>query len=69
MSDRNMVACEEDHELITVLKHFKKRQTQKNVDLMRNLCKSHKANDTYKPHNRDSFYRYLEENAHLAALE
>ena len=69
MSDRNMVACDEDHELITVLRHFEKRQTTKNIDLMRNLCKSHKAADAFKPHNRESFYRYLGEEARLDALE
>lgn len=69
MSDKNLVACEEDHEMKTVLKHFKKRETNANVERLRGHCKSHKKDDSYKPHNRDSFYRYINEKNVLAGLE
>ncbi len=69
MSDQNLVSCEQDHELNTVLAHFKKRQTVANREIVRQACRSWKADIAYKPHNRESFYRYLSDKGVLTQLE
>lgn len=69
MTDANLVACNEDHEMKTVLGKFKKSQGHENVEAMRDACKKFKADDAYKPHNRESFYKYLEEKGVLGTLK
>lgn len=59
MQDRQMVACEEEHEIIYVLRKFGKRQTRENIARLQEFCRAHKADPTFAPHNRESFYRYL----------
>jgi hypothetical protein len=69
MSDSNLVACGEEHEMNTILKHFKKRQTESNRLILSAACRNWKADDAYKPHNRESFYKYLSDKGVLARLE
>jgi hypothetical protein len=69
MADRDLVACTEEHEMNTVLARFKKRQTAANRDTLQQACRSWKADAEYKPHNRDSFYQYLEDKQILRQLE
>ncbi len=69
MSDSNLVNCGEDHEMITILRHYGKRTTQANIDKLRRFCKSFKDNDSLKPHNRANFYQYLVNYGLLTQLE
>lgn len=69
MSDRDQVACEEDHEVMYVLKKYEKRQTKENLGKLRDHCRAFKKDDGYKPHNRENFYKYIEEKKVLAGLE
>lgn len=69
MSDANLVACEQEHEMKTVLEHFKKSAGKENLGAMHDACKAFKADDAFKPHNRESFYRYLEAKGILAGLK
>ena len=70
MADKHLVACEQEHEMITVLKHFKKGSSKENVDKMQNACRSWKKDSgaKYKPKNRDNFYKYLQEKGVLGKL-
>lgn len=58
--DAKLIACNQEHELGTVLSHFNKKNTIENRKALQNLCKHFKDLKTYKPHNRVNFYRYLE---------
>jgi hypothetical protein len=69
MSDHNLVACEDDSELNTVLRKFDKRQTNANQDTLRDACRAWKKDDHYTPHNRESFYKYLSDKKILPKLE
>ncbi|MCB1324825.1 MAG: hypothetical protein H7A21_11560 [Spirochaetales bacterium] len=69
MQDRQMVACEEEHEIIYVLRKFGKRQTRENIARLQEFCRAHKADPTFAPHNRESFYRYLNGTGLLVRLE
>jgi len=69
MSDQNLVACEEEHEIKYILEKFDQRQTQNNILTLQGACRAWKDNADYQPHNRDSFYRYIEEKEILAKLE
>lgn len=70
MADKHLVACEQEHEMVTVLKHFKKGSSKENTDKMQNACRSWKKDGgaKYKPKNRDSFYKYLQEKGILGKL-
>jgi pyroglutamyl-peptidase len=70
MADKHLVACEQEHEMVTVLKHFKKGSSKENVDKMQNACRSWKKDGgaKYKPKNRDNFYKYLQEKGILGKL-
>lgn len=71
MADKHLVACEQEHEMVTVLKHFKKGSAKENIEAMRNACRSWKkdASPKYKPKNRVAFYKYLEEKGILGKLK
>lgn len=70
MADKHLVACEQEHEMVTVLKHFKKGFSKENVDKMQNACRAWKKDATtkYKPKNRDTFYKYLQEKGILSKI-
>lgn len=70
MADKHLVACEQEHEMVTVLKHFKKGSVKENVAKMQDACRAWKKDSgtKYKPKNRTSFYRYLEEKGILHKL-
>lgn len=70
MADKHLVACEQEHEMATVLKHFKKGTSKENVDKMQTACRTWKKDSgaKYKPKNRDNFYKYLEEKGILRKL-
>jgi hypothetical protein len=59
-SDWELVACEQDHEMIYILGLYGKSATQVNILDLRTKCKSFKADSNYAPHNRVNFYKYLE---------
>lgn len=53
----------------TILIHFKKRETNENIEKLRNSCRNHKKDSAYSPHNRESFYQYLNDFELLNELE
>jgi hypothetical protein len=70
MADKHLVACEQEQEMASVLKYFKKGTSKENLETMQNACRAWKK-DTgakYKPKNRDNFYKYLEEKGILRKL-
>jgi hypothetical protein len=70
MADKHLVACEQEREMETVLKHFKKGTSKENIDKIQNACRAWKKDSSakYKPKNRDNFYKYLEEKGILRKL-
>ena len=52
----------EKHELNYVLKKYGKKQSSKNHDLLTAKVKDFKGDTGYQPHNRDSFYKYVDDN-------
>lgn len=69
MTDPNLVACENDDEIKYILRKYEKRQTQKNIDTLRRYCRQFKNDPQYKPHNRESFYKYIKDKRVLQSLE
>ena len=67
LSDRESIACNQDHELEYVLKKFQKRLTIKNVEKIRTYCKEFKTK--HKTSDRKVFYEYLKQNNRLRKLE
>ena len=67
--DRALIAFNDKHELQTVLRRFNKRETRINLNVLQAAGKMFKQNALYKPHNRDSFHRYLVEKDILRRLE
>ena len=59
-SDHDLVACEQDHEMMYILQIYGKAQTQSNLLDIRSKCRAFKQDYSYSPHNRANFYRYLE---------
>ncbi len=68
-NDANLVACGQEHEMKAVLSHFEKRGTNDNVEKMQAACKAWKADESYRPANRESFYRYLNDKGLLKGME
>ena len=70
MPDKHLVACEQTHELTTVLKHFKKSNNANNFEKIQNACRAWKkdTNAKYKPKNREKFYKYLTEKGILSKI-
>lgn len=66
--DANLVACNEEHEMAYLCKHLGKRQTKKNISVVKEYCKKFKKQKKYS-HNREGFYKYLETTNVLEKLE
>lgn len=66
--DRALVSSEA-HEMKQVLRTHGKRETQKNVEILREALKQFKKDGRYKKHNRKSFYKYLAKRGVLRRLE
>jgi hypothetical protein len=66
--DEEMIS-KEPHELNYVLKKFGKRQTATNRDKFEAILDQFRANDSYAPHLREDFYRYLDDNNAFADME
>jgi|GEM_PF-2485475 len=60
MKDPDFIS-DETHELNHVLKKYQKRQTKRNRNLLLRFLSAFRADETYKPHNRRDFYRYVED--------
>jgi len=69
MSDANLIACNESYELKTVLKKYGKSTSEENTEKLKTKCKEFKSDDSYKPHNRESFYKYINDKKVLSELE
>lgn len=59
-SDHDLVACEQDHEMIYILGLYGKSATQVNIQDLRTKCRNFKADINFTPKNRKNFYWYLE---------
>ena len=51
--------AKDEHELNYVLKKYEKRQTQENRVKFADMLDAFRKDDSYKPHKRDDFYRYI----------
>jgi large subunit ribosomal protein L30 len=58
--DRDLVS-EEKHELDYLLKKWDKRQNQANRDILTEKLKDFKIDKAYSPHNRENFYKYVDD--------
>ncbi len=67
--DANLVACNQEHEMATILKNFNKVNSKENREVMKKLCKQFKLLESKKPHNRDNFYKYIKTLAEFKTLE
>ncbi|HOJ49725.1 MAG TPA: hypothetical protein PKW55_02835 [Spirochaetota bacterium] len=67
-SDKDLVSKEE-HELNYVLKKYNKRQTKENREKLVESLDNFNKDSNYKPHNRENFYKYIEEKGILSTLE
>lgn len=67
--DRELVACEEEHEIEYILKKFGKRTTKENIAILQEHCRYFKGLPDHGPHNRKNFYRYLDLTDILLELE
>lgn len=68
MADRDMIACDQAHEMESVLRYFGKSRSKDNIAKMQDICKAFKKDASVKPHNRSSFYEYLEKKKMLSGL-
>ena len=59
-SDRESISTEE-HELNYLLKKYEKRQTEENREILTDLIKEWKGDAEFAPHNRDSFYDWVDD--------
>ena len=67
-SDAEMIS-KQPHELNYVLKKYNKRQTADNREKFVNLLDEFRADDGYKPHLREDFYRYIEDKNAFDAMD
>ncbi|HNZ28101.1 MAG TPA: OmpA family protein [Spirochaetota bacterium] len=67
-SDRNMVSSE-DHELNYVLRKWGKKQSIANRNILAGYLKDFKADDAFRPHNRENFYKYIDQKFLKSNLE
>jgi|GEM_PF-55779 len=67
-SDRDLVS-NEDHELNYLLQKWEKKQTKENREILSNCLKEFKSNEDYKPHNRENFYKYIDDKKIKKLLE
>lgn len=67
-SDRDMISSE-DHELNYVLRKWGKKQSIANREILADYLKDFKADDTFQPHNRENFYKYIDQKFLKSNLE
>ncbi|MBP7553002.1 MAG: OmpA family protein [Spirochaetes bacterium] len=67
-SDRDMISSE-DHELNYVLRKWEKKQSIANREVLAGYLKDFKADDTFQPHNRENFYKYIDQKFLKSNLE
>ena len=67
--DRDLVACEEEHEMEYILHKHGKRVTKENIIALQEHCRYFKGLPDHGPHNRTNFYRYLDLTDALLDLE
>jgi outer membrane biosynthesis protein TonB len=67
--DRNLISFGVDHEVAYVLRKFNKRITKKNKEKLVEFGKKFKSLKSYKPHNRKSFYTFMEDKKVLSKLD
>ncbi len=67
-SDAEMIS-KQPHELNYVLKKYGKRQTAANREKFEALLDEFRADEDYKPHLREDFYRYIEDKNAFDAME
>lgn len=68
-TDRNLVSCEQEHELLYILVKFGKKQTKENIEKLRDACIAFKKDESLSPHNRDGFYEYIKFSGVLSILD
>ena len=61
MTDKDQIACEQEHEIEYVLKKLGKSRCKENIDRLKEACRNFKHAEEYQPHNRDQFYKYLDD--------
>jgi len=66
--DRDMIS-KDDHELNYVLKKYKKRQTKFNRSTLLDILSSFRSDETYKPHFRADFYKYISDKNSFSSME
>lgn len=66
--DSDLVSSQ-THELNYLLKKWDKKQSRKNRDILKDVLKDFKADESYKPHTRGNFYKYVEDHDILKLLE
>jgi len=59
-SDKDLISKEE-HELNYVLKKWDKKQSAENREKLAAALDTFKADENFKPHNRENFYKYADE--------
>lgn len=57
------------HELNYLLKKWGKKQSRENRQILRDTLKDFRADEAYKPHTREYFYKYVEDHDILNLLE
>ncbi|HIP69411.1 MAG TPA: 30S ribosomal protein S6 [Chromatiales bacterium] len=67
-TDAEMIS-KQPHELNYVLKKYGKRQTAGNRDKFEALLDEFRADEDYKPHLREDFYRYIEDKNAFEVME
>ena len=67
-SDGNLVS-KEDHEMNYILQKWNKKQSKDNRELLVKALEDFKKDEKYKPHNRESFYKYCEDKKIVKKLE
>jgi|GEM_PF-835997 len=67
-SDRDLVSSE-DHEMNYLLRKWDKKQSKENRETLVEKLKEFKHDDDYQPHNRESFYKYVDDNDVKSLLE
>jgi len=67
-ADANLVS-KEDHEIKYLLRKWKKKQSNKNMKILTEKLAHFKTLPKYKPHNRENFYKYINDFGVLDLLE
>lgn len=67
-TDAKLISFSKDHEVAYLLRKHKKRITKANKDVLKAEGKKFKSMKSFKPHNRDSFYKYMKQYKVLSKL-